>query len=66
MSVIYLMLPMALVIAGFFVWVFIRSVKGGQFDDLDTPPIRAIFDDDEKKTAAPHDRSGGDNQNPSQ
>lgn len=46
MSVLYLMLPMALLIAGFFVWVFIRSVRGGQFDDLDTPPIRAIFDDD--------------------
>lgn len=46
MSVLYLMLPMALVIAGFFVWVFIRSVRGGQFDDLDTPPIRAVFDDD--------------------
>jgi cbb3-type cytochrome oxidase maturation protein len=53
MSVLYLMLPMALVIAGFFVWVFIRSVRGGQFDDLDTPPIRAIFDED---GAAPGDR----------
>lgn len=46
MSVILLMLPIALVLAGAFVWLFVRSALGGQFDDLDTPPIRAVFDDD--------------------
>ncbi|HHN78174.1 MAG TPA: cbb3-type cytochrome oxidase assembly protein CcoS [Phycisphaerales bacterium] len=47
MSVLFVMLPLALLTAGFFVWMFIRAVRGGQFDDLDSPPIRAIFDDDE-------------------
>lgn len=46
MSVILIMLPIALLLAGVFVWAFIRSVTGGQYDDLDTPPIRAVFDDD--------------------
>ncbi len=54
MSVLFIMLPIALVIAGFFVWLFIRSVRGGQFDDLDTPPIRAIFDDDKSGTPGDH------------
>jgi cbb3-type cytochrome oxidase maturation protein len=54
MSVLFIMLPIALVIAGFFVWLFIRSVRGGQFDDLDTPPIRAIFDDDKPGTPGDH------------
>jgi len=45
--VIFIMLPLALLLAGFFVWGFIRSVRSGQYDDLDTPPIRAVFDDDE-------------------
>jgi len=46
MSVIMIMLPLALLLAGLFVWAFIRSVSSGQYDDLDTPPIRAVFDDE--------------------
>lgn len=46
MSVIMLMLPLALLLAALFVWAFIRSVSSGQYDDLDTPPIRAVFDED--------------------
>ncbi|USN99950.1 MAG: cbb3-type cytochrome oxidase assembly protein CcoS [Phycisphaeraceae bacterium] len=62
MSVIYIMLPIALCIAGFFVWLFIRSVKSGQFDDLDSPPIRAIFDDE----PIPGQSTSKDDDNPSQ
>lgn len=47
MSVIFIMLPVALVLAGVGVGAFIWAAKRGQFDDLDTPPIRAVFDDDE-------------------
>ena len=64
MSVISIMLPIALVLAGFFVWLFIRSVRTGQFDDLDTPPIRAVFDDDEHRK--PGDTAGTPGENPSQ
>lgn len=46
MSVIYLMIPAAFLLAGLGVYAFIRSVKAGQLDDLDTPPIRAILDDE--------------------
>lgn len=46
MSVILIMLPAALLLAGLFVFGFIRSVKTGQYDDLDTPAIRAILDDE--------------------
>ena len=47
MSVLLIMLPLALLLAALFVWLFIRSVSSGQYDDLDTPPIRAVFDDDD-------------------
>ncbi len=47
MSVILLMLPVALLLAGLGVWAFIRAAKSGQFDDLDTPPLRAVFDDED-------------------
>jgi cbb3-type cytochrome oxidase maturation protein len=46
MSVLYLVLPLAIVIAGVFVWLFIWSVKSGQMDDLDSPAQRIVLDDD--------------------
>jgi len=46
MSVIFIALPIALLLAAGAVVGFIWAVRGGQFDDLDTPPIRIIFDDD--------------------
>lgn len=45
MSVIYIMIPLAIVLAGAALWGFIWSVKKGQLDDLDTPPKRMLFDD---------------------
>lgn len=47
MSVILIMLPVALVLAAIGVAAFILAARNGQFDDLDTPAIRAVFDDDE-------------------
>ena len=46
MSVIYIALPMALVLAGLALWGFIRAVKQGQYDDLDTPAHRMLHDDE--------------------
>ena len=46
MSVVWLMIPAALCMAGLAIWAFVRAVRGGQLDDLDTPPIRAVFDDE--------------------
>ncbi|MEM1108571.1 MAG: cbb3-type cytochrome oxidase assembly protein CcoS [Planctomycetota bacterium] len=47
MSVIYLMIPLAIVLAGTALWAFVWSIKRGQLDDLDTPPKRILFDDEE-------------------
>jgi len=53
MSVILMMIPAAFLLAGLAVWAFIRAAKAGQFDDLDTPPIRAVFDEDGSKARTP-------------
>ncbi len=45
MSVMYLVIPLALLLAGLAVWGFIRAARAGQFDDLDTPALRALHDD---------------------
>jgi cbb3-type cytochrome oxidase maturation protein len=41
------MIPAALVLAGIGIAAFVIAAKRGQFDDLDTPAIRAVFDDDD-------------------
>jgi cbb3-type cytochrome oxidase maturation protein len=45
MSVLYMVVPLALVIAAVAVWAFVWSVKRGQFDDLETPALRMLHDD---------------------
>ena len=46
MSVLYIVLPLALLFAIAAVIVFVRSVRAGQFDDLDTPSVRMLQDDE--------------------
>ncbi|MCB9654665.1 MAG: cbb3-type cytochrome oxidase assembly protein CcoS [Deltaproteobacteria bacterium] len=45
MSVVYIVLPLALVFAAIFVGAFIWAVRRGQLDDLETPAIRVAFED---------------------
>lgn len=47
MSVLFIVLPIALVLAAVGVTGFLWAVHQGQYDDLDTPPYRAMFDDEE-------------------
>lgn len=46
MSVVFVLLPLALLIAGIAVALFIWAVRSGQYDDLDTPAVRILFDDE--------------------
>ncbi|HEY8751158.1 MAG TPA: cbb3-type cytochrome oxidase assembly protein CcoS [Tepidisphaeraceae bacterium] len=45
MQVLFIVLPLAILMAGVALAAFIGAVSRGQFDDLDTPQIRAILDD---------------------
>jgi len=45
MSVIFLVLPIALVIVAAAVVGFVWAAHRGQFDDLETPAIRMLYDD---------------------
>jgi cbb3-type cytochrome oxidase maturation protein len=47
MSVIYIVLPLALLAAAAAVGAFIWASRSGQFDDLATPGVRVALDDDE-------------------
>ena len=45
---IYIVLPLAIILAAIALGAFLWAVKRGQFDDLDSPAIRAVFDDEEE------------------
>jgi len=46
MSVIYFLISISVIVAGIFLYLFIKSVKSGQFDDAYTPSVRILFDDE--------------------
>lgn len=63
MSVIYIVLPLALLLGGTALAAFLWAVRKGQFDDLETPAIRIALEDDvapvPRPGAAPsRDRAG--------
>ncbi len=45
MTVLFVIMPLALLGAAAAVLAFVWSVRSGQLDDLDTPPRRILFDD---------------------
>ena len=46
MTALYVVLPLALVIATIAVVAFAWVVRSGQLDDVDSPPRRILFDDE--------------------
>jgi cbb3-type cytochrome oxidase maturation protein len=48
-SVIFLVLPLALIVVGAAVGAVVWATRRGQFDDLDTPALRMLHDDDERR-----------------
>jgi cbb3-type cytochrome oxidase maturation protein len=55
MSVIYIVLPLALVLGGAALAAFLWAVQKGQFEDLETPALRLVLEDD---VAAPPSDTG--------
>lgn len=47
METIFVLLPLALLIAAIAVCFFIWAATTGQFDDLETPAVRILFDDEQ-------------------
>ena len=49
MNVLFLILPLTLVLAVAAVGAFAWATRSGQFDDLQTPALRILHDDDVSK-----------------
>jgi cbb3-type cytochrome oxidase maturation protein len=63
MSIIYVLIPLAILIVALAVVIFFWAVKNNQFDDLERQGHSILFDDDIASITKPTDKSH--NTNPS-
>jgi cbb3-type cytochrome oxidase maturation protein len=45
-TILYLLIPLGLLLLGLAIAAFFWATKSGQFDDLDSPAMRVVMDDD--------------------
>lgn len=57
MSILVVLIPVTLLLVGIAVWAFFWATNDGQFDDLDSPAVEILVDED---PAAPRARRGDD------
>ncbi|WP_206485825.1 cbb3-type cytochrome oxidase assembly protein CcoS [Thalassotalea sp. G2M2-11] len=51
MSVIYILIPIAIILTAIGIYLFFWAVKTDQFDDLEKQGLSILFDDDTENTA---------------
>ena len=59
MIILLLLIPLSLLLLVAAIWAFVWAVKRGQFDDLDTPALDILEDDDRPAPPPDRDRPGG-------
>lgn len=47
MEIIYALVPLSILLIAIAIVIFNWAVKNGQFDDLDSPSHKILYDDDE-------------------
>jgi len=65
MSVVFVLVFAAIIMAGAFLVAFIWSVKNGQYEDTYTPSVRILFDDPPMKEAEETEKGNSPIPNPS-
>ncbi|MGB7344191.1 MAG: cbb3-type cytochrome oxidase assembly protein CcoS [Pirellulaceae bacterium] len=53
MSVLFIALPLALLLGAAGVTACVYCIRDGQYDDLDTPPMRILIDDQKQAAIEP-------------
>jgi len=48
MSIIYVLIPLAVVLLALAVWALVWAIRNGQFDDLESHGWSVVLDDDQK------------------
>ena len=58
MSIIYVMIPLAILLVVGAVWALVWAIRSGQFDELDSQGWSPVLDDD-SRPAGTHTRASG-------
>jgi len=64
MSMLYVLIPLAVVLLAFAVWALIWAIRTGQFDDLESHAWSVVLDDDQKPPGDPDDESRDEAERP--
>ena len=48
MSMLYVLIPLAVILLAFAVWALVWAIRTGQFDDLESHGWSVVLDDDQK------------------
>ena len=56
MDILYLLIPISLIFVAIIAWVFIWSVKSGQYDDMEGPAHEILMDNDAIQPAERYDQ----------
>lgn len=64
MAILLFLVPLSLLLLGVAIWAFVWSVRGGQYDDLDTAPLDILRDDLPPATPSAGDAVAGDTPRP--
>jgi cbb3-type cytochrome oxidase maturation protein len=51
MNILLLLVPLSVMLLGVAIWAFVWAVRRGQFDDLDTPAIDILADEQQPPRA---------------
>lgn len=48
MTMLYVLIPLAVLLLGVAIWAMLWAIKSGQFDDLESQGWSVVLDDDQK------------------
>jgi len=66
MSMLYVLIPLAVVLLALAVWALLWAIKNGQFDDLETHGWSVVLDDDQKPPELENDSNPDANEEQNQ
>ena len=46
MSVIYMLISISTIVVGLFLFLYLRAIRSGQYEDVESPAIRMLFEDE--------------------
>ena len=55
MSMLYVLIPLAVILLAFAVWALVWAIRTGQFDDLESHGWSVVLDDDQRPPPDPGD-----------